>query len=192
MKDFQIEKTAELYDEKYYWQLVKESVRFSTTQFGQEEYLIGRLLHYSPHDLIGFRLLTDRLVHDAHSSELWCAARIMNNGCGDDAFEYFKCWVISRGEEVYKNAVKDPDTLVTEIQVGRRWYEFELFWYAPNNAFKMLTGKDLYSYVDYEKRGSKMDIYPNYYKLEFNWDERDVDSIRAICPNLYAAFSRTD
>jgi hypothetical protein len=175
-------KTAEMLDEDIYWQIVERSLEETEDQEEQEQFLIKEIGRLSPKQMIGFRLRTDKLLFDTYNSEMWCAGYIMNQGCSDDGFEYFRNWVISRGKDVYYNAKENPDSLITEVEEERE-YEFELFWYVALKAFEKKTGKDLYDYIDTDnfKMGEG-----DYKKFEFTWKEDDTESMRKICPNLFS------
>ncbi|MBB2948759.1 hypothetical protein FB565_008545 [Actinoplanes lutulentus] len=43
--------------------------------------------------------------------DLWGAAYLINGGCSDDGFEYFRGWLMAQGRDVFERAVDDPDTL---------------------------------------------------------------------------------
>lgn len=45
--------------------------------------------------------------------DLWAAAYIMNGGCSDDGFEYFRAWLIAQGRTVFERALKNPESLAT-------------------------------------------------------------------------------
>jgi hypothetical protein len=60
----------------------------------------------------------------------------MNGGCSDDSFEYFRCWVISRGKDTYYKTKANPDHLINEVVVGADLYDFESFWYVALQAFE--------------------------------------------------------
>jgi hypothetical protein len=113
---------------------------------------------------------------------MWCAGYIMNGGCSDDGFEYFRNWVISRGKEVFYKAKENPDSLISECNGQTDEYEFEGFWYVADEAFGNTTGKDLHDYVD-DAFISGEGNYPN---IEFTWKEEDQESMRKICPQLFA------
>jgi len=36
---------------------------------------------------------------------------LINGGCSDDGFFYFRAWLISRGQKVYDAALQNPDSL---------------------------------------------------------------------------------
>src|SRR5437763_655284 len=42
---------------------------------------------------------------------LWAVAFDIAGGCSDDTFDDFRAWLISMGREVYKAAVRDPETV---------------------------------------------------------------------------------
>jgi hypothetical protein len=119
-------KTAEMLDEDLYWQIVYRSLEETEDQEEQEQFLIKEIGGLTPKQMIGFRLRTDQMLYDTYNSENWCAGYIMNGGCSDDGFEYFRNWVISRGKEVYYKAKENPDSLFTEVEDGKE-YDFESF-----------------------------------------------------------------
>lgn len=176
--------TSEMLDEDLYWKIVAEALKKSDDQDEQEQFLIERLKTLSPTEIIGFRLRTDRLLYDTYNDKMWCAGYIMNGGCSDDGFEYFRCWVISRGKEVYYEAKANPDSLITQADID--YFEFESFWYVALEAFTNKTGENLYDYIadDFTYGEGR---YPN---IEFTWKEEDPGSMKAICPNLFDKFSQ--
>jgi len=175
-------KTAEMLDEDLYWKIVSESLNHARNQDDQEAFLIRRLQELTPSKIIGFRLRTDKLLYDTYNSQMWCAGYIMNGGCSDDGFEYFRNWVISRGREVYYNAKSNPDSLISQVSEELDGYDFESFWYVALEAFKNNTSKDLYEFIDDDHFKFKEGQYP---KMEFDWKEEEPDTMKAICPKLF-------
>lgn len=53
--------------------------------------------------------------------------------------------------------------------------------YAATEAFEIKTGKDIEDFVDYNVFKTNEAHYPDF---EFNWEEDNEESMRAICPNL--------
>ncbi|MFF0598593.1 DUF4240 domain-containing protein [Streptomyces antibioticus] len=51
------------------------------------------------------------LMVDSYTNPLWAAAYLINGGCSDDGFDYFRGWLIAQGREVFERAVADPDAL---------------------------------------------------------------------------------
>ncbi|GEN78198.1 hypothetical protein CHA01nite_39380 [Chryseobacterium hagamense] len=136
--------------------------------------------------MIGFRLRTDQLLYDTYNSKMWCAAYIMNDGCSDDGFEYFRNWVISRGKDVYDKAKENPDTLISQKENGEdEMFDFESFWYVALEAFTKKTGKNLYDFIDYEHFKTTEGNYPQF---EFDWKEEHPESMKKLCPQLFERF----
>jgi hypothetical protein len=177
-------KTSEMLEENLYWQIIADSLKNSEDQDEQQEYLINRLQELAPVEITGFRLRTDKLLYDTYNSAMWCAGYIMNGGCSDDGFEYFRNWVISRGKDVYYKAKENPDSLIGQVdeELDIEEYEFEDFWYVALAAFNNKTGKELYDFIDNDNFTFKEGHYPLF---EFTWKEENPDSMKAICPKLF-------
>jgi hypothetical protein len=177
----EIEKTSEMLDEKIFWNIVDSSVKNSKSQDAQERFLVKEIEKLTPKQMIGFRLRTDKLLYDTYNSEMWCAGYIMNGGCSDDGFEYFRNWIISRGKDTYYKAKENPDSLISEFVEGAEYYDFESFWYVALTAFENKTGKELYDYISDDFKTNEGN-YPNF---EFTWKEEEPETMKAICPKLF-------
>jgi hypothetical protein len=182
-----LSKTSEMLDEDKFWLIIDNSLKKSENQNDQEKILVKEIEQLSPKEMIGFRLRTDKLLYDTYNSDMWCAGYIMNGGCSDDGFEYFRCWLISRGKNTYYKAKLNPDYLVNEISKDSEIYDFESFWYVALTAFKNKTGKELYDYIDNDKFTTNEGNYP---KFKFTWQEDNPESMRKICPRLYQKFMK--
>lgn len=181
----QLKKTSEMLDEDLYWSIINKSLKNTKNQDDQEQFLIKEIVKLNPEQIIGFRLRTDKLLYDTYNSEIWCAGYIMNGGCSDDSFEYFRNWIISRGKETYYNSKQNPDNLIDEVVEGEDYYDFESFWYVALEAFNKKTSKDLYDYIDYDNFKTCEGNYPQF---EFNWEEENPDSMKKLCPKLFEQF----
>lgn len=185
---FDMPPTAVMMDEDRYWELIDDSLAASGgEQEVQVDFLIRALENIEPVDIVGFRLRTDKLLFDTYNSEMWCAGYIMNGGCSDDMFEYFRLWIISQGRQVYENAKASPDSLANFVgEEVEEFYDFESFWYVANDALKNKTGKDLYDYIDNDNFRFGEGHYQR--DFDFNWQEDDLESVKKICPKLYERF----
>ena len=180
-----LKKTSKMMDEQNFWNIVEKSLKETTNQDDQEAWLIKELQKLTLEEIIGFRLRTDKLLYDTYTSEMWCAGYLMNGGCSDDCFEYFRCWIISRGTDIYNKVKQNPDSLIDEVVDGQNWYDFESFWYVAIKAFETSTGKDLYDFIDNDNFTTSEGNYP---PIEFNWKEDDPETMKKICPKLFDKF----
>lgn len=184
----ELKPTAEMMNEDQFWAIVQKAVDEAGDD--EDEYLevvMHELSKLSLKEMVGFRLRTDKLLYDSYTSEMWCAGYLMNGGCSDDGFEYFRLWVISRGRKVYEAALANPDNLIDYIaeDADMDFFEFELFWYVAIDAFEEATDADLYDYIDDDNFTTREGNYPNF---EFNWDEEDPESMKKLCPRLFEQF----
>jgi len=184
----ELKPTAEMMHEDQFWAIVQKAVDEAGDD--EDEYLevvMHELSKLSLKEMVGFRLRTDKLLYDSYTSEMWCAGYLMNGGCSDDGFEYFRLWVISRGRKVYEAALANPDNLIDYIAEDAEvdFFEFELFWYVAIDAFEEATEADLYDYIDDDNFTTREGNYPNF---EFNWDEEDPESMKKLCPRLFERF----
>ncbi|MGP1467873.1 MAG: DUF4240 domain-containing protein [Hoylesella shahii] len=184
----ELKPTAEMMNEDQFWAIVQKAVDEAGDD--EDEYLevvMHELSKLSLKEMVGFRLRTDKLLYDSYTSEMWCAGYLMNGGCSDDGFEYFRLWVISRGRKVYEAALANPDNLIDYIAEDAEvdFFEFELFWYVAIDAFEEATEADLYDYIDDDNFTTREGNYPNF---EFNWDEEDPESMKKLCPRLFERF----
>lgn len=174
--------SSEMLDEEVYWGIIENSLKETHSTEDQEIFLVNEVEKLTPKEMIGFRLRTDKLLYDSYTADLWCAAYIMHGGCTDDGFEYFRCWLISRGKDTFYKAKSNPDTLIDLVKEGEDVYEFEGFWYVAINAFKNVTDKELYSYIDYDNFVTNDENYP---LLNFTWNVDEPESMKKVCPVLY-------
>src|SRR5258708_7740412 len=125
-------------NEADFWLLIAAAKDESGGDPGQQVALIQtKLDSLTKAEIIGFDLLLHELMNKSYRRELWAAAYIINGGCSDDGFDYFRAWLISRGQDAFYRALKDPETLagVAEPEV-----ELEEMLYAASKAYKSSTG----------------------------------------------------
>lgn len=180
-----LEKSSEMLNEKKYWKIVSKSLINSRSENEQEDKLKIIISTLSSKEMIGFGLRTHKLLKDTYTSKMWCAGYLMNGGCSDDGFEYFRSWIISRGKEVFYEAKENPDNLISEFSSFKFEYEFENFQYVSFEPFKLKTGKDIHDYTDYKEFRLKEGNYP---EIEINWYEDTPETMRRICPKLFDKF----
>lgn len=129
----------------------------------------------SADDIRAFDAHRVRLMESSYSWNLWGAAYLINGGCSDDCFEYFRSWLISQGRQVFEGAVANPDTLAAHVSAGEE-PECEDFLYAASKAHETATGTPL-------EGGSFR--YP---ELGQSWDFDDSSEMSRRYPELWKKF----
>ena len=180
---------SDLMDEARFWQIISQSLAVAQaenddiaeqqeTQFAA---LKAALLALDWQDIIAFENRFDQLHFASYRQDLWCAAYLMCGGCSDDGFDYFRYWLVSRGEAVFQAALANPDSLADYpfVSADSDYYEFEDVGYAAHEAFAEKTGSEMGEYLD------NAFTYP---EIEFVWSDEAPKSMARICPKLFAEF----
>lgn len=82
---------------RQFWQLIERSkVENEGHCDRQAGALTALLLEVPATDIMAFDRLFEYHVDQAYRNDLWAAAYIINGGCSDDGFEYFRRWLIGQ------------------------------------------------------------------------------------------------
>jgi hypothetical protein len=103
--------------------------------------LENQLSTFSVAKLQEFQNIYDQLIHKSNRWNLWGAAYLMNGGCSDDGFRYFCHWLISEGQQIFEQAISDPESLV---QLPHQdYFELESFAYVALKLFEAKGGGEI-------------------------------------------------
>lgn len=90
-------------DENLFWHLIQESRKESANQFNFIDSLRSSLAKFHPKELRNFNKILLIKTCELNTWEHWALAYIIRGGCGDDAFDYFKAWVVSKGRHAFES-----------------------------------------------------------------------------------------
>jgi hypothetical protein len=134
-------------DRATFWQLIDAARHMSQGSCAQHaEALMHLLVQQEPDEIIAFDRIFDQVMAEAYDYDLWGAAYVINGGCSDDCFEYFRGWLIAHGEAIYRAALHDPDSLVPFLdpdEAGAGGHECEELHYAARDAYEERVGSDM-------------------------------------------------
>ena len=129
--------------EPRFWAIVAESTPYEADPDKQSAVLRASLEKLTPAELEGYERTFDRLMKESYSWDLWGAAYVANGGASDDGFEYFRCWLISKGEVIFRKVSADPDSLAELLAKDSEGeLEFEEFAYIARDVWGKKTGRD--------------------------------------------------
>ena len=99
-------------------------------------------------EIVAAERVLSGLMADSYRTPLWAAAYVINGGCSDDGFDYFRGWLILQGREVFEQAVANPDALadlavIRSAAAHGAFLECEPTLYIPAQAHKAATGEEL-------------------------------------------------
>ncbi|MEV8042611.1 DUF4240 domain-containing protein [Streptomyces griseoluteus] len=163
-------------DETEFWELIdatREAAEGDPEE--QADLLVDRLLQFDPDMVLDFARHFEARYNRAYRWDLWGAASLLLGGASDDAFDYFRCWLIGQGREVFEGALHDPDSLAELLDEfdDEMDGDGEELGYAADEAYERLTGTvapDLGiapapgepsgTPIDFENDGTLADRYP--------------------------------
>ena len=119
---------------KRFWEIVDQSAE-SGGPDRQAQALEQSLRKLSQTELPSFRDAYLRAHRAANHWDLWAAAYLINGGCSDDGFSYFRDWLIAQGQDVYEAALEDPDSLADVLDEDTE-AEFEDFGYIVDEVYE--------------------------------------------------------
>ena len=91
-----------------FWSLIGQA---RTAPGGPSEHAseLERLLRKkSPSEIEEFARIQGDLMRASYRWDLWGAAYVINQGCSDDGFDYFRGWLLVQGKDVWDAALRDP------------------------------------------------------------------------------------
>lgn len=166
--------------DKQFWELISEARKKSKGEFDKQiEIIVSKLVNLPVEEIIDYDRIFSMYHVQSYNSKLWASAYIINGGCSDDGFDYFRAWLISMGQKVYHDALENPESLakvVKEDEAGD--VEFEDFLYVAQDAYKQKTHKeDFYDKV----------VRQPYPQIFLTWSE-DEDELQRMFPKLAKKF----
>ncbi|MEV3871332.1 DUF4240 domain-containing protein [Streptomyces sp. NPDC049906] len=130
-------------DETEFWELVdgaREAADGDPEE--QADALVERLVRLDPESVLDFSRHFEARYRRAYRWDLWGAACVLLDGVSDDAFDFFRCWLIGQGREVFEGALHDPDDLAELLDGFDPAVDgdAEELGYAADEAYERLTG----------------------------------------------------
>jgi hypothetical protein len=169
-------------EKKEFWSLIEKS-----RESDQADWLIEELVKKGLEEVLDFECLFQGFMNASYQSRLWGAAFVLMGGCSDDAFDYFRGWLIGQGEEVFNKVLKDPQYLaeyITEDNLDDEGY--------PLNEDLLSVGFEAYTLIKTGDTDWDDEIFNQFLKalevkgvhhktdIEFDWEEDDLEHLFPI------------
>jgi len=172
-----------------FWDNIKKSRRRDPDAHADK--LTDRLAKLPPDEILDFDYWWHFNLSESYDWTLWGAAYIINGGCSDDGFQYFREWLLLQGREIFQTAVSNPDSLADVVDGD----EVECECYPATTAWFRATGttEDDAGYAALEaaqkKRHKKWPRFPD---LGDGWDFDDEREMKRRYPRLTAMYHGDD
>lgn len=153
-------------EENNFWAIIKASQANSDDCESQARTLQTLLSDLAPADMIQFDFIFRQKVIAAYRWDLWGVAYLINGGCSDDGFEYFRYWLIGQGQTAYETVLTNPEAILNFIDEETD-IKCESLIYASQYAYEKLVG---------EAMPTKKLTYPQEPVGE-QWEEEDLEDL---------------
>ena len=124
-------------DENLFWQLIKETRKISTDQFNFLDNLKSLLETFHPKELRNFDKLLITKSNELNTWEHWALAYIVRGGCGDDEFDYFRVWAVSKGKIAFEAIKKIDENQL--LQIFDEDPQLEELYYLAEQVYEIKT-----------------------------------------------------
>ena len=160
-------------DEDAFWQLIEAARSAAGGDPAETAQRLGEILRgRSPEEIARFDAVFQAAMARSYTWDLWAAAYIVQGGCSDDCFEYFRGWLIGQGRETFEAVLRDPEELADLDAV---FDESEEILYAARQAYEQRAGREL--------------PWQRHQPAEPTGEPFDEASVNDRFPRLAAAFS---
>uniref|UniRef100_A0AAU2JQI1 DUF4240 domain-containing protein n=1 Tax=Streptomyces sp. NBC_00049 TaxID=2903617 RepID=A0AAU2JQI1_9ACTN len=134
-------------DKQTFWKLI-ETARADAQAQEVATRAAELLAGYPQPEIAGAQQVLWDLLADSYRAPLWAAAYVINGGCSDDGFDYFRGWLLTQGEAAFEAALADPDSLAAHPAVREAAQEGLELWDEEAlsivwTAYESATGREL-------------------------------------------------
>ncbi|WP_423800886.1 DUF4240 domain-containing protein [Neobacillus sp. SAB-20_R2A] len=178
-------------DKIQFWNLIEQSKTFKEDQV---QWLTEALCNKEDSEIPDYEFIFRSYMNESYQSRLWGAAYLIMGGCSDDAFDYFRGWLISQGRFVFEQTLENPEFLANYISDENLGEEG-----VPENEEFLNIGFDAYTLKkDGDPEDWDGDLYDEMLDLldergldqnrdiEFDWE--DEDDLMEMFPQLWERF----
>ena len=124
-----------------FWPLIDQATAAAPTDHAAKaQHLVAALAARPLADIVGFELTLRQFIIEADDYSLLGAQKIIDGYVTDDAWLYFRCWLIGQGETVFRAALQNADSLAA-VAPGPYECAFEELLYVATKAYERQTGR---------------------------------------------------
>jgi hypothetical protein len=92
-----------------FWRLIGTSGPRSRDDKEEQAKELQRLLEaLPPEEIISFERQLVEVMHESYRADLWDVIYVVDGGCSNDGFDYFRYWLILQGKATFYRVLSDP------------------------------------------------------------------------------------
>jgi predicted DNA-binding WGR domain protein len=181
-----VEQTAGEFSEDDFWNLIERARKGSEDAYETVEHLESLLAERPVDDIVAFERIRRRLFAQSYQPALWAAAYLLNDGCSDDGFEYFRGWLLTKGRAAFYQALENPDSLAAVLRGEDADGELECedVLYVACNAFQVKSKQPFETFYD-QVGDDPAFAYPPLTDEDLALIEADNEVTQKLLPRLF-------
>lgn len=161
-------------DRNTFWKIIDDARSTVGDAYEVAPVVVDKLAQLDPEEIVSFKQHQADLEAESYRWDLWAVAYIINGGCSDDGFAYFRAWLLANGRQRFEAVMENPAS-IGDWADEEGYYEDML--YVAVEAYKMKTGNEF----PYDSVTSKFPADP----IGTAWEE---DELETMYPELWAKF----
>lgn len=169
-------------DKSAFWTLINEARSTSDRPDEIAEVIARRLAEASPEAVRAFDGWLWEYLRAMHRRDLWGAAYTIMGGCSEEGFVLFCAWLLTHGESMVHEVVREPDVLA-DLQWDGAPQSAWLLTVAPT-VYGQLTGEELPE-TRPDVQIPELRSWPRDRLRNYDWPE---DLLEAQYPRLFERF----
>ncbi|NVM02489.1 MAG: DUF4240 domain-containing protein [Candidatus Helarchaeota archaeon] len=123
-------------NENEFWELIDKTRQQSKGDTDlQVKLLIDTLSQKTFEEIFEYERIFYKLYTDSYKSDVWAMAYMINGGCSDDSFDYFRAWLIAQGKKYFELFMKEPEIVVDETEQDLEYGECEYMIGVSRDAY---------------------------------------------------------
>lgn len=187
-------------DTKSFWKLIDEAREKTSNLDEMYHSLVNKLSQQDIAEILTWHHMFWEYQRLSYKSKLWAAAYVINGGCSDDGFDYFRGWLTAQGKAVFMQALRDPDYLAEVVDVDDEGgVGFEMMLSVASAAYFQKLKMEEHKYDEFD-RDAKKHTLPDETKnalhaeiiyaqdIDTAWDEDDQSAMHERLPKLCQKF----
>ena len=129
-------------DQSLFWELIETSRSQAGCTPEFTDALQARLAGFRPAQIVAYERHFRKAMAALNHHDTWALAHVSQGGCGDDGFDDFRAWVVSRGRAVYE-AVLAMDIAALRPAFDEEPAMLEDMLYVAGRAYESATGEPM-------------------------------------------------
>lgn len=181
-------------DTAHFWNIMDYAFKIGGLDNSvREKAILEQMIKLTPDQIQQFEIIFQQMNRQCSTWENFAAATTIMGGSTDDGFYYFRCWLISLGQQNYYATLKNADHLaifdIPEYQ-GLPNAEFEELISMSDRAYEIVTKKDPSSDTTFPRyNASRLGLFYDTNVSITGKEWQSEEELPGIVPKLYKKYA---